>query len=56
VTQQFDDADLFAWYAIGLAIGFFGYFIAALILEGKKVTAWMGVQADPPDDTRWGRP
>jgi uncharacterized membrane protein YeaQ/YmgE (transglycosylase-associated protein family) len=56
VTQRFNDPNVFGWYAIGLAAGFFGYFVTALILEGRKVTGWMGLQGDTPDDTRWGRP
>jgi hypothetical protein len=56
VAERFDDPDVFGWYAIGLAIGFFGYLVLALLLEGRKATGWMGVQSDPPDDTGWGRP
>jgi ABC-type Co2+ transport system permease subunit len=46
--------DLFAGYAIGLAVGFFLYFIIGLILEGKKgVVVWMGdkpKKGNKPDD------
>ena len=48
VTTLFDDADLFGRYALGLAIGFFGYPLVAMVLEGKKVSVWMGAQGDPP--------
>lgn len=48
VTALFDEA-LFAWYSIGLAVGFFGYLFVALRLEGpKKTSAWMGAQYDRP--------
>jgi hypothetical protein len=44
VTALFnDDAELFGAYAIGLAVGFFGYLLAALALGGRKeVDEWMG--------------
>lgn len=46
VTSLFEDA-LFGWYAVGLAIGFFGYFLAALALEGKQgIANWMGDSRD----------
>lgn len=35
VTALFASGDLFGAYSIGLAIGFFGYFIVALAIEGK---------------------
>jgi O-antigen/teichoic acid export membrane protein len=35
VTALFKDPQLFGGYCIGLAIGFFAYFILALILYGK---------------------
>ena len=56
VTKLFDNVELFGWYSIGLAVGFFGYFVTALILEGKKVSSWMGVQGDTSDQASWGRP
>ncbi len=56
VAQRFDDPDIFGWYAVGLAIGFFGYLVLAMTLEGRKVTAWMGTQSDAPPNDRWGRP
>lgn len=34
--------DAFGWYAVGLAIGFFLYFIIGVIMEGKeKASGWM---------------
>ncbi|MGH2939979.1 MAG: hypothetical protein ACRDPE_17855 [Solirubrobacterales bacterium] len=50
VTKAFDNPNLFGWYCVGLAIGFFGYFLLAVRLEeartvdGKPdpVTVWMG--------------
>lgn len=42
VTSLFKPEDLFAAYAIGLAIGFFAYFIVGLKLEGKaNAGGWM---------------
>lgn len=43
VMVLFKDANLFAGYAIGLAVGFFGYFIVALLVTSKdKVNTFMG--------------
>ena len=43
VTALFDDKRLFGAYAIGLAIGFFAYFVVGLFLYGKDAGgAWMG--------------
>ena len=56
VVGLFNEPDLFAWYSIGLALGFFGYLVVALLMEGSKVTGWMGVQGDSPGPTTWGRP
>jgi len=58
VTQLFDDDAVFGWYAVGLAVGFFGYLVLALLIEGKKsASGWMGVQQEPRDPPpTWGRP
>jgi hypothetical protein len=43
ITTLFKEPELFGSYAIGLAIGFFAYFIVALTLEGRRNTVtWMG--------------
>jgi hypothetical protein len=47
VTKVFDNPNLFGWYCIGLAVGFFLYFIIAVIITGKDpetsaVSQWMG--------------
>jgi ABC-type protease/lipase transport system fused ATPase/permease subunit len=47
VTKLFDNPNLFGWYCIGLAVGFFLYFIIAVIATGKNseadaVSQWMG--------------
>jgi hypothetical protein len=43
VTALFKSEDLFSMYAIGLAVGFFLYFIVGLLLAGKAGTkGWMG--------------
>lgn len=56
VTTLFDASGLFGLYAIGLAVGFFGYLIAALFLEGpKKTSSWMGAQYDQPTTQGFGR-
>jgi ammonia channel protein AmtB len=42
VTALFKSGDLFASYAIGLAIGFFLYLIIGFLNEGRSATAgWM---------------
>jgi uncharacterized membrane protein YeaQ/YmgE (transglycosylase-associated protein family) len=56
VIDLFGTPDTFGWYAVGLGIGFFGYLGLALLLEGKKVTAWMGVNDDAAASDQWGRP
>ncbi|MDY7087390.1 MAG: hypothetical protein SYR96_20010 [Actinomycetota bacterium] len=56
VIDLFGDPDTFGLYAIGLGAGFFGYLVLALILEGKKVAGWMGVNSDAAHDDKWGRP
>jgi hypothetical protein len=40
----FDDPDVFGAYAVGLAVGFFGYFVIALVAFGNNaaVDRWMG--------------
>lgn len=43
VTALFSAPELFGAYSIGLAIGFFLYFIIGLIVTGKPATTrWMG--------------
>jgi hypothetical protein len=42
VTALFKGETLFGWYSIGLAAGFFLYFLAALAISGKKVDTFMG--------------
>jgi len=41
VTGLFGLKDVFYGYCIGLAIGFFGYFIVALIVGEGKGSSWM---------------
>jgi hypothetical protein len=41
VTTLFGSGEPFGMYAIGLAVGFFGYFIVGLIVEKGDVGAWM---------------
>jgi uncharacterized membrane protein YeaQ/YmgE (transglycosylase-associated protein family) len=41
VTTLFqDDTTMFAWYSIGLAIGFFGYFVVG-VLAKDNAPDWM---------------
>jgi zinc transporter ZupT len=44
ITALFKTAELFGWYCIGLAAGFFLYFIIAglFIKSDAAVSAWMG--------------
>ena len=43
VITLFDDKLLFGAYAIGLAVGFFAYFLIGLFVYGKESTGrWMG--------------
>jgi hypothetical protein len=42
VLAIFNRGDSFAWYAIGLAGGFFLYLIVNLILDFGGTTKWMG--------------
>jgi hypothetical protein len=42
VTALFTSEVLFGLYSIGLAIGFFLYFIVALLISGTKVDEFMG--------------
>jgi hypothetical protein len=47
VTAHFQaDTNAFGWYSIGLAIGFFGYLITAMLLTTStrldKVNEWLG--------------
>jgi uncharacterized membrane protein YeaQ/YmgE (transglycosylase-associated protein family) len=41
ITAQFSTPELFAWYCIGLFIGFFGYLIFAVTPAFKDV-GWLG--------------
>ncbi|HET8660190.1 MAG TPA: hypothetical protein VFM55_14470 [Micromonosporaceae bacterium] len=45
VVALFDDQHLFGWYAVGLAVGFFAYFVVGMLARGKGEetwTQWMG--------------
>lgn len=46
VTAVFGEPQIFGWYAIGLAVGFFGYLVAAGLIDRKTESAgsglWMG--------------
>jgi len=41
ITSLFGAANLFDAYCIGLAIGFFGYFIIGLIVDKGSGSGWM---------------
>ena len=52
VTALFKSGPLFGMYCIGLAVGFFLYFIIGLAVWGKKATGpWMG--RDPGEGDEW---
>lgn len=40
VTALFKSAELFGWYSIGLAVGFFGYLVLAAKVFDQ--TTWLG--------------
>jgi hypothetical protein len=43
ITTLFDSDRVFGWYAVGLAAGFFGYFVIGLVVSGRKsASQWMG--------------
>jgi hypothetical protein len=42
VTSLFQSEVVFAWYSIGLAIGFFLYFIIGMVVYNGDASAWMG--------------
>lgn len=42
VTALFKAETMFGWYSIGLAAGFFLYFLVALAISGRKVDIFMG--------------
>jgi len=43
VTALFETEALFAWYSVGLAVGFFLYLIVNLAMYGKDdASTWMG--------------
>ena len=46
VTALFKDADLFGAYCIGLAAGFFLYFLTALFIEPSAAGAFMSEGRD----------
>lgn len=42
VTTLFDTDQLFGWYSIGLAVGFFAYFMVGVALGGSEhASDWM---------------
>jgi len=47
ITTIFGDKNLFFAYSIGLAIGFFAYFVVGLIIGKGKVDSWMMSQDTP---------
>ena len=45
VTALFKEGELFGMYCIGLAVGFFAYFIVAFFISGRDpetISRWMG--------------
>lgn len=54
VTGLFDAQELFSSYCIGLAVGFFGYFIVGIIIGKGKADSWM-MDADTSGSSWMGR-
>ena len=48
VVAIFHDRRLFGLYSIGLAVGFFGYLIVYIILNGRKKAGTIMGQGDKP--------
>jgi hypothetical protein len=48
VVTIFNDKQLFGLYSIGLAVGFFGYLIAYVMLNGREETKTIVGQGDTP--------
>jgi hypothetical protein len=48
VVAIFNDKQLFGLYSIGLAVGFFGYLIVYVILNGRKEAGTIMGQGDTP--------
>jgi O-antigen/teichoic acid export membrane protein len=48
VVAIFDDKQLFGLYSIGLAVGFFGYLLVYVILNGRKEAGTIMGQGDTP--------
>lgn len=42
ITGIFDDEKSFAWYSIGLFVGFFGYLLVSVKLNREDTVTWMG--------------
>ncbi|MBI2865558.1 MAG: hypothetical protein HYX94_13495 [Chloroflexi bacterium] len=42
VLSLFGNKDMFAWYSVGLAVGFFAYFGVGWKLGEDAVSKWMG--------------
>ena len=51
VMSLFKDEALFGWYAVGLVLGFGGYFAASLLLHGKQaLEPWRLARNSPPSE------
>ncbi|WP_369147858.1 hypothetical protein [Streptomyces sp. R44] len=48
VNNQFAEPDLFAAYGIGLFVGFFGYFVAGLLVDRSEARAKARLRAEVP--------
>ncbi|MFE0418934.1 hypothetical protein [Streptomyces tendae] len=56
INSRFPDPDLFACYALGLAVGFFGYLIVAGMLNRAERKRRAAQQATPPEGAEGGTP
>lgn len=49
ITAIFQTQEVFGAYCIGLAVGFFGYFIVGLIVNRSSAESWMIRENDAGD-------
>jgi len=55
VTALLKQPQLPAWYSIGLAVGFFAYFLVGLIVRATDAGSWMMIPLDPDKPDGWGK-
>ena len=55
ITALFKPPDIFGAYCIGLAAGFFGYFIIGIIVDKSSAGSWMMEEKGAGDSWMTGR-